>query len=204
LILGADIGDKIGAGGALLTADVDGDEIQDILIGSSAANGLGNNMGASGEVAILLGRSSWPANMDLASDADSVIYGPAAGFSITADGALTSGDIDGDEIDDIIIGAQIGSRAFCGLGSVITQDVPPFSTAAGNRARVIGINKEGLKRKGFSPELIRALHSSFRALLKSKGSRQDAFDKLQPLCDKYPEVAEFVDFVKNSKRGIAS
>ena len=99
---------------------------------------------------------------------------------------------------------QIGSRAFCGLGSVVTQDIPPFSTAAGNRARVIGINKEGLKRKGFSPELIAALHKSFRALLKSKGSRQDAFENLKPLCEKYPEVAEFVNFVRNSKRGIAS
>lgn len=99
---------------------------------------------------------------------------------------------------------QIGTRAFCGLGSVVTQDIPPFSTAAGNRARVIGINKEGLKRNGFSPELIRALHKSFRELLKSKGSKQDAFDNLKPLCDKYSEVDEFVSFVRNSKRGIAS
>jgi len=99
---------------------------------------------------------------------------------------------------------QIGSRAFCGLGSVITQDIPPFSTAAGNRARVIGINKEGLKRRGFSADLIRALHKSFRELLKSKGSKEQVFVNLKPLCDQYPEVAEFVNFVKNSKRGIAS
>lgn len=99
---------------------------------------------------------------------------------------------------------QIGSRAFCGLGSVITQDIPPFSTAAGNRARVVGINKEGLKRRGFSADVIAALHKSFRQLLKSKGSKQEAFESLKPLCDKHPEVAEFVNFVRNSKRGIAS
>ncbi len=99
---------------------------------------------------------------------------------------------------------QIGSGAFCGLGSIVTQDIPPFSTAAGNRARVIGINKEGLKRRGFSPEVIRALHKSFRELLKSRGSKQDAFANLEPLCEKYPEVEEFVDFVRNSKRGIAT
>jgi len=99
---------------------------------------------------------------------------------------------------------QIGSRAFCGLGSVVTQDIPPFSTAAGNRARVVGINKEGLRRRGFSADLIRALHKSFRELLKSKLSRQDAFENLRPLCEKYPEVEEFVNFVRNSKRGIAS
>ena len=99
---------------------------------------------------------------------------------------------------------QIGSKALCGLGSVVTKDIPPFSTAAGNRAKVIGINKEGLKRKGFSTELINALHKSFRQLLKSKVPKQDAFENLQPLCDKYPDVEEFVNFVKNSKRGIAS
>ena len=99
---------------------------------------------------------------------------------------------------------QIGSKAFLGLGSVVTQDIPPFTTAAGNRARVIGINKEGLKRKGFEPDLIRALHKSCRELLKTRGAKQEAFEKLKPLCDKYPEVDEFVSFVKNSKRGIAS
>jgi UDP-N-acetylglucosamine acyltransferase len=69
---------------------------------------------------------------------------------------------------------------------------------------VIGINKEGLKRRGFSPEVIRALHKSFRELLKSRGSKEEAFANLEPLCKKYPEVEEFVDFVRNSKRGIAT
>ena len=98
---------------------------------------------------------------------------------------------------------RIGGQAFCGLGSVVTQDIPPFSTAAGNRARVVGINKEGLKRKGFSPDVISALHKSFRQLLKSGVSKAQAFENLQPLCDKFPEVREFVDFVRNSERGIA-
>ncbi len=98
---------------------------------------------------------------------------------------------------------QIGTQAFCGLGTVITQDIPPFSTAAGNRAKTFGINKEGLKRKGYSSELIRALHKSFRLLLKSKTSREDALAELQPLIELYPEVALFTNFVINSKRGIA-
>jgi len=99
---------------------------------------------------------------------------------------------------------QIGERAFCGMGSAVAQDIPPYSTAAGTRARVIGINKVGLKRSGFSPELISALHKSFRQLLKSGGSKQEVFAQLEPLCDEFPEVDAFVSFVKNSKRGIAS
>ena len=96
----------------------------------------------------------------------------------------------------------IGTQAFCGLGSVVTQDIPPFSTAAGNRARVVGINKEGLRRKGFSAEAIRALHRSFRELLKSKKTRAEALAVLQPLREAHPEVERFVDFVVNSRRGI--
>lgn len=98
---------------------------------------------------------------------------------------------------------QIGGKSLCGLGSVVTQDIPPFSTAAGNRARTVGINKEGLKRQGFSPELIRALHQSFRELLNSRSPKPEAFKNLQPLCEQYPEVNEFVRFVRDSKRGIA-
>jgi len=100
--------------------------------------------------------------------------------------------------------STIGKQSFCGMATVINMDVPPFSTAAGNRARVVGINKVGLKRKGFSEELIRALHKSFRELLKSRIPKQVAYANLQPLCEQFPEVEEFVNFVRNSKRGIAS
>jgi UDP-N-acetylglucosamine acyltransferase len=96
----------------------------------------------------------------------------------------------------------VGRKSLCGIGSVVVQDVPPYSTVAGDRARTIGINKEGLRRKGFSPELIRALHKSFRELLKSRINRTEAFENLKPLCEKYPEVDEFVNFVRNSERGI--
>ncbi len=99
--------------------------------------------------------------------------------------------------------SQIGTHAFCGLGSVVTQDIPPYTSAAGNRARAIGINKEGLQRKGYSKDLISALHKSFRLLLRSKSSRENALDVLQPLKDQYPEVELFIHFVINSKRGIA-
>jgi len=99
---------------------------------------------------------------------------------------------------------EIGTGAFCGMGSLITKDVPPFSTAAGERAKVIGINKEGLKRSGFSPQLIRALHKSFRELLRSRGPKEDVYKNLEPLCAEFAEVEVFVNFIKNSKRGIVS
>ncbi|MFT5505177.1 MAG: UDP-N-acetylglucosamine acyltransferase [Gammaproteobacteria bacterium] len=97
----------------------------------------------------------------------------------------------------------IGTRALCGLGSVVTQDIPPFTIAAGNRARTVGINKVGLKRAGFSSEVIRALHRSYRELIKSSAGNDETLEALQPICEQFEEVARFVDFVKNSPRGIA-
>ena len=94
---------------------------------------------------------------------------------------------------------QIGAKSLCGLGSVVVQDIPPFSTAAGNRARTIGINKEGLKRKDFSPELIRALHQSFRELLKSRTPKKDVYEKLQPLCDNIPRLKNSSVLLRTAK-----
>lgn len=98
---------------------------------------------------------------------------------------------------------RIGRYSFNGLGSVITQDIPPFSTAAGNRSRTVGINKEGLRRNGFSPEQIRGLHKAFRELLHKNAKREEAVAALEETLKTIPEVQEFVDFILNSERGIA-
>lgn len=129
-------------------------------------------------------------------------------FTVFANGASLAGHVDIG--DHVTLGGfclvhqfvRIGAQAFCGMGAVITRDIPPYSIAAGNRARTIGINKVGLKRKGYSTELIRALHTSFRLLIKSKISRDKAMQELQSLIDQHPEVALFTHFVMNSERGI--
>ncbi len=96
----------------------------------------------------------------------------------------------------------IGQHSFCGLGTVVAQDIPPFTTAAGNRARSAGINKEGLKRRGFSADLIRALHKTFRTMLKSRLTREQALQEVQMLRAEYPQVDELVQFILDSKRGV--
>ena len=98
---------------------------------------------------------------------------------------------------------HIGQHSMTGLGSVLTNDAPPYTILAGNRARCVSINKEGLARRGFSDDAIKALHKSFRLLLKSTKTRQQALEELQPLLEKHTEVKNFVDFVIQSKRGIA-
>lgn len=97
--------------------------------------------------------------------------------------------------------AEVGTFAFTGMGTALNRDLPPYMLASGNHAQAIGINKEGLKRHGFSEDAIRALTTAFKALVKSR-NREKGMETVKPLVEKYPEVAKFVGFIVSSERGI--
>ena len=97
---------------------------------------------------------------------------------------------------------KLGTHMFSGLGSVISRDVTPYTLIAGNHAIAYKINAAGLKRKGFSNELIQALEKTFKVFIKSKGSREESMMLFKDLNLDYPEVSHFVDFIENSKRGV--
>lgn len=97
---------------------------------------------------------------------------------------------------------RIGAHSFSGMGTAINRDVPPYVTVAGNYASAYGINKEGLKRRGFEPDVIRALHRAFMELIKSRQKRDEAVNRLKPLIKQHPEVAGFVEFIEASERGV--
>jgi UDP-N-acetylglucosamine acyltransferase len=94
---------------------------------------------------------------------------------------------------------NVGEHAFTGMGTALNRDLPPYVIATGNYARPIGINKEGLKRRGFSPELIQALHKAFRLMIKSRRKDEAA---IAELVEQWQEVAHFKAFIDSSRRGI--
>jgi UDP-N-acetylglucosamine acyltransferase len=96
---------------------------------------------------------------------------------------------------------RIGAHAFTGFSTAIDRDVLPFFTVAGNRARAIGINKEGLKRRGFSTETIRALQEAFKLLIKSSCSHKVALGKVEEIAQKDENVRMMLDFLDSSERG---
>lgn len=96
---------------------------------------------------------------------------------------------------------RIGAHAFTGFSTAIDRDVLPFFTVAGNRARAIGINKEGLKRRGFSAETIRALQDAFKLLIKSSCSHKVALEKVEALAGQDENVRKMLDFLDASERG---
>jgi UDP-N-acetylglucosamine acyltransferase len=97
---------------------------------------------------------------------------------------------------------HIGAHAFTGMGTYLPQDLPPFVMAAGNMARPYGINSEGLKRRGFSPEAIAALKRAYRTLYRNGLSLDEAKAELESQVAECPPVRDILDFLARSKRGI--
>jgi UDP-N-acetylglucosamine acyltransferase len=97
---------------------------------------------------------------------------------------------------------SIGAHAFTGMGTYLAQDLPPYVMAAGNGARPYGLNTEGLKRRGFSPQAIMALKRAYRTLFRSGLSLEEARSELERQATSSAEVRLLVDFLAAAKRGI--
>ena len=97
---------------------------------------------------------------------------------------------------------HIGAHAFTGMGTYLPQDLPPYVMAAGNMAQPHGINKEGLKRRGFSKDAIAGLKRAYRTLYRSSLSLEDARRELEAQVGACAQVKDILDFLARSQRGI--
>jgi UDP-N-acetylglucosamine acyltransferase len=95
----------------------------------------------------------------------------------------------------------VGQYAFIGGGTIVTQDVLPFSlTSARRENKAFGINKVGLQRRGFSPERLQVLHKAFRTLLAAKLNTSQALEKIKAM--EGDDAKLLVDFLERSQRGV--
>ena len=97
---------------------------------------------------------------------------------------------------------KIGQHAFCGMGSAISKDVPPYVMVNGSPAHAHGLNSEGIKRKGFSKEALKALREAYKIIYRSHNTVEVAKDKIKSLAEKIPEVQNMLTFLEQSERGI--
>ncbi len=98
--------------------------------------------------------------------------------------------------------ARVGRLAMVGAGSMVSQDVPPFCIAQGDRARLVGLNLIGLRRAGMERELISVLKAAWHLLAEREQPRQQVLDRILELGPELPELVELVNFVRESRRGI--
>lgn len=98
---------------------------------------------------------------------------------------------------------RIGQYAYIGGGTIITQDVLPYSlTSAKREARAYGINKVGMERRGFDSARLRALGHAYRILSAAKMNTTQAIAKLKEENIANEDVAYLIEFVESAKRGI--
>lgn len=128
--------------------------------------------------------------------------------NIIANGATLGGHV---VVEDyVIVGglvgihqfARIGSGAILGAGSMVSKDVPPFCNATGDRARLRGLNLEGLKRRGFTTTAIDALKKAYRIIFQSKLKTKDALEKVRREVLPTAEIDILLAFIAQSQRGI--
>jgi UDP-N-acetylglucosamine acyltransferase len=94
---------------------------------------------------------------------------------------------------------RIGAHSYIGAGTIITQDVPPFSLIVSERqTRCFGINKVGLERHGFSPERIGVIEKAYRYLLRSKLNTSQAVEKMRGTLADSEDVQSLIRFIEST------
>ncbi len=97
---------------------------------------------------------------------------------------------------------RIGDHAFLGMYGGVGQDVPAYVMVSGQPPRPRGINSEGLKRRGFSPEQIRNIREAYRVIYRSGLKRDEALTELDSRLSQQPELAPMIDSARASERGL--
>ncbi|HKZ16059.1 MAG TPA: acyl-ACP--UDP-N-acetylglucosamine O-acyltransferase [Geobacteraceae bacterium] len=127
---------------------------------------------------------------------------------VMANGATLAGHITVE--DHAILGGlsathqfvRIGAHVMVGGGAMVGQDVPPYTMASGDRATLHGLNLVGLKRRGFSDEIIADIKKAYKILVRSNLRVEEALERIRNEIPMSPEIAHFVEFVESSERGI--
>jgi len=129
---------------------------------------------------------------------------------ILANGATLAGHV---EIDDFaILGGlsavhqftRIGCHVMASGGSMIAQDVAPYSIVQGDRATTVGVNLTGLKRRGYSAEALGNIKKLYKLVFRSNLKLEEAIAQIESDFDTdADEVATYLNFLKQSERGLA-
>ncbi|MFZ5980379.1 MAG: acyl-ACP--UDP-N-acetylglucosamine O-acyltransferase [Candidatus Zixiibacteriota bacterium] len=97
---------------------------------------------------------------------------------------------------------KIGTHSMVGGGFRVPQDICPYALMAGYPLKTVGVNKVGLKRRGFSPEALNTIEKAFKFLFFSGLNTTQAVERIKNDMDITPEIQVIFDFMERSKRGL--
>jgi UDP-N-acetylglucosamine acyltransferase len=112
--------------------------------------------------------------------------------------------------DHAILGGIVGVHQFVKIGaysiigglSAVSLDIPPYVSAAGNRAQLYGLNLVGLKRNGFSDEIINNLKKAYKIIFRSGLRLEESIETALREVPDSKEIRHLIEFIRSSKRGI--
>ena len=127
---------------------------------------------------------------------------------ILANGALLAGYVDVG--DGVFISGNVVVHQFCRIGTLaiiggfsgVNKDIPPYMTVRGP-SRVRAVNLIGLRRAGFSRDIIKEIREAFKLIYRSNLNTKQAMAKILEL-NPGKEILHMVDFIRGSKRGICT
>ena len=97
---------------------------------------------------------------------------------------------------------RVGNFAFIGGKSAVVKDIPPYMIAAGDRAKLHGLNVVGLKRQGFSNNTLAMLKKAYRLVFRIGLTLNEAIERVAAEVEQVPEVVHLIEFIKSSEQGI--
>jgi UDP-N-acetylglucosamine acyltransferase len=98
---------------------------------------------------------------------------------------------------------KIGAHSFIGMNTLTTKDIPAYVMAEGQPIKPRGVNVEGLKRRGFSPEQILNIKNAYRILYRKEFKLQEAIQEIAALSSHQEELKLFIESLRStSDRGI--
>ena len=112
--------------------------------------------------------------------------------------------------DNAIISGAVLMHQFCHVGGYVmiqggsrfSKDIPPYIIAGREPITYSGINIIGLRRRGFSNEVIENIHNAYRIIYQSGLNISDALTKVEAEVETSPEIEYIISFIRNSERGI--
>ena len=95
---------------------------------------------------------------------------------------------------------SVGEHSFTSFASHVNQSIPPYVTVSGEKARAKGVNTEGLKRRGYTPEQIQQVRRAYKVLYRSGLRLEEARAKLEEMAQDHEEVRPLVTFLDTTEK----
>lgn len=96
----------------------------------------------------------------------------------------------------------LASYSFSAMGSVISRNVPPYVLVSGHMAKPVGVNSEGLKRRGFSEQQIKNVRKAYKLTYRSGLKVEEARQAINEIEQQESELSLYADFLANQEGGI--